>query len=398
MVNGKTRFNIVHIAPNAVYNDAWGFQDNLLPKYHKILGHTVTLIVPTLTHKDGIVVETHPEEFTSKDGFHVLRLPYKRYISSKLTGLFAKIEVYNFLQAEKPDIVFYHGLCSRTIYDVIRYKKEQEKFGRKVVIIQDNHADYNIGRKVYGLKDWLFRLYYRALNRESQKHVTIVYGVTPWRKQYAEDYYKISPAKTDVLIMGADDEKINFTQKEEIRSQIRTELGVGENEFLVVTGGKLDNKKKTDILMEACGDVKNLKLLIFGSVNETMQRRFDELLERHENIMYIGWLPADKVYDYFFAADLVCFPGQHSVLWEQACAAKTPCLFGRWEGMDHVNNGGNSEFLDKVDVDSVRRKLESLHFTEKYAQMKKVAASEATDIYLYSGIAKKSLEKVTRES
>ena len=34
---------IVHIAPNAPYNDYWGYQDNLLPKYHKKLGHDVTV-------------------------------------------------------------------------------------------------------------------------------------------------------------------------------------------------------------------------------------------------------------------------------------------------------------------------------------------------------------------
>lgn len=385
------KLNIVHIAPNARFSDGWGFQDNLLPKYHNIMGHRVTLITTVLTHKNGARVETVPESFTSKDGFEVIRLSYKKYFSKKLTGIFTKLDVYGLLTEINPDVIFYHGLCSATIFDVIRYKKENATRGRKIWIIQDNHLDYNIGTTVRSFKDWLLRAYYRLLNRFSQKHVAIVYGVTPWRKQYAEDYYKISPLKTDVLIMGADDEKINFAQREQIRSRIRAELGIGENEFLVATGGKIDQKKKTDILMEACADVENLKLLVFGAVNETMQQRFDELLERHENIMYIGWLPADKVYDYFFAADLVCFPGQHSVLWEQACAAKTPCLFGRWEGMEHVNNGGNSDFLDKVDADSIRRKLESLHFTEEYAQMKKVAESEATDIYLYSGIAKKSL-------
>ena len=100
------------------------------------------------------------------------------------------------------------------------------------------------------------------------------------------------------------------------------------------------------------------------------------------------------MYQYFFAADLVFFPGQHSVLWEQACASKVPCVFEKWEGMDHVNNGGNSDFVTPVNVNTISEKIEELCFTEKYYQMKNIAESDATDIYLYSKIAEKSLECV----
>ena len=49
---------IVHIAPSAPYNDHWGYQDNLLPKYQKKLGHEVTMITTNLMHRDGKIVET----------------------------------------------------------------------------------------------------------------------------------------------------------------------------------------------------------------------------------------------------------------------------------------------------------------------------------------------------
>ena len=46
---------IVHIAPNAPYNDNWGYQDNLLPRYQKKLGHDVTVIITNKMHTlDGI--------------------------------------------------------------------------------------------------------------------------------------------------------------------------------------------------------------------------------------------------------------------------------------------------------------------------------------------------------
>lgn len=68
--------------------------------------------------------------------------------------------------------------------------------------------------------------------------------------------------------------------------------------------------------------------------------------------------------------------------------------FEKWEGMDHVNNGGNCDFITSVNVENVSKKLDELYFTDKYYSMKAIAESEATDIFLYSKIAERSLECV----
>ncbi|HHV50748.1 MAG TPA: glycosyltransferase family 4 protein [Clostridiales bacterium] len=379
---------IVHIAPNAPYNEGWGYQDNLLPKYHAKLGHDVTLIITTKQHSDGRLVKVPSCDYTSKDGFRVIRRDYKRCLISKYDSLFSKLDVYPLLCSIAPDFIFYHGLISTTIFDVIKYKKHHPN----CIIVQDNHLDYNIGYNCANIKEWIIRCFYRNINRKSIPYVSKVYGVTPWRKKYAEDYFKIPSSKTDVLIMGADDEKIDFIHREKIRSDIREKYCISNDDFLIVTGGKIDKKKNVDILMEACNSLEGVKLLIFGQVMDDVKESFETLLQKNKNILFIGWIESDKVYDYFFAADLVFFPGQHSVLWEQACAAKVPCVFRKWDGMEHVNNGGNSDFVSIVTVDSLKSKINELKFTPKYFGMKKVAQSDSTDIYLYSNIVLKSLE------
>ena len=60
---------IVHIAPNATFDDGWGFQDNLLPKYQQKLGHDITLLVRNVVHDGQKKKETIPERFQSIDGF-----------------------------------------------------------------------------------------------------------------------------------------------------------------------------------------------------------------------------------------------------------------------------------------------------------------------------------------
>ena len=142
--------------------------------------------------------------------------------------------------------------------------------------------------------------------------------------------------------------------------------------------------------MQAVNRCDKVKLLVFGNVLDDIKEEFNNSLS--DRIVYIGWIDASKVYDYFFASDLVVFPGTHSVLWEQACASKVPCVFKRWDGMDHVNNGGNADFLEEVTVDTLKDKIDELNFTPKYYKMKEIANSEKTDIYLYSNIAERSLD------
>ena len=388
----EKNMKIVHITPSAPYNDYWGYQDNLLPKYHKKLGHDVSVITTNTQHKDEKIIEISCGDYTLDDGVRVIRRARKKYFHPTISGLNSKLEIYDILKELHPDFIFFHGLVSHSIDDVIKYKKENPS----CIVVQDNHMDYINHIRNSTIKDKIVRTYYRLHNQQSIKYVEKVYGVTPWRKQYAEDYFKIPKSKTDVLIMGADDEKIDFEHKVKIRSSLREKHGITSDDFLIVTGGKIDEKKNIHLLMQACSEMKNVKLLIFGNVADDFKNVFETFL-KSDNIIYIGWIASDEVYNYFFASDLVFFPGQHSVLWEQACAAKVPCVFKRFPGMEHVNNGGNSDFIDVITVESLKNEIQELHFTEKYYKMKTVAESEKTDIYLYSNIAWKSLECV-RES
>lgn len=383
---------IVHISPRSPYNDDWGYQDNLLPKYQRKLGHEVVMITTNIMHKDGKLVETDCADYVLSDGVRVIRKKYKQYFHSTLTGVLARLDVFGLLEELQPDFIFYHGLVSYTVYDVVRYVKKHPhcKF------VEDNHMDYNIGNPTATAKDKAIRAWLRLMNRIPAKYAAKIYGVTPWRKTYAEDYFRIPASKTDVLIMGADDEKMDLAHRPQIRQEMRALYHISDQDFLIVTGGKIDRKKKIDLLMQACAELGDVKLLVFGNVAEDVREQFDALVKQ-ENILYVGWIESDQVYRYFYAADLVFFPGQHSVLWEQACASKTPCVFEKWEGMDHVNNGGNSDFVAPVTVETIKEKIRQLHFTEQYYAMKAAAESEKTDIYLYSHIAGKSLEVISAE-
>lgn len=234
---------IVHIAPNAPYSEGWGYHENLLPKYHVKLGHDVSLIVSNYSMHEGKSTLVPCEDFMSADGFKVYRRSVYR---GKTLKTLSKMEVYDILTDIKPDFVFFHGLISSAIFDVVKYKKKDNP---KCVIVQDNHLDYYNAPIKNDIKSKILRSLYRIMFALTKRYISKVYCVTPWRKQYAEDYFKIPSNKTDILIMGADDEKIDFANRESIRREIREKYGIKDDELLIVTGGKIDEPKNIHLLI-----------------------------------------------------------------------------------------------------------------------------------------------------
>lgn len=381
---------VVHIAPKTVYTENWGYQENLLTKYQAKIGHEVTLIVPTNKfNTSGEVVNCGCEDYLNEDNVRVIRIERKKYCVTQITELCSYLPVSKYLLEIKPDCIFVHGLVSTSILDAAKYKRE---VNRNCRIIQDNHLDGNNCSSVFGLKYRMFKAFYRLLERRVDKWVDRVYGVTPWRADFAVTEYGANKHKTELLIMGADDEKMRLQYREEIRSNLREKYGVEEDEFLIVTGGKIDKAKNVHTLIDACEQLHSVKLLIFGNLLPDIKDYIKRKVATNRNIIYIGWIDSSDVYNYFYSADLIVFPGGHSVMWEQACASKTPCLFKRWPGMEHVNNGGNAAFLDAVTTTTIKDKIEELKNTGEYQHMDAVAKSNATVIFLYSHIAERSLE------
>ena len=175
----------------------------------------------------------------------------------------------------------------------------------------------------------------------------------------------------------------------------REKYGISSDDFLIVTGGKIDLLKNIHILAEAVAksEYVHIKILIFGSIQEEIKEVFNRL--ESNRVICIGWQPSNEVYRYFYAADFVMFPGLHSVMWEQAVASKVPCAFSKINGFEHIDIGGNCVLMEGKDVAYYQRLIDNIYQDqERQIRMKEASESEKCEQFLYSRIAQSVIDDV----
>lgn len=382
---------IVHVCLCGTFGEDYAYQDNLLPKYHKKLGHEVTVIAPVYCK---INTQTGEEELAPSgtkylsDGIKLIRLiPFiKSHINIRLHTFKG---LYKTLINESPDLLFVHGIDSPSYYYCLKYARKNPR----ISIVFDNHADWNNSYHNKFAFYWAKYIIKNLIAKPALRLAKQFYGVTPARCKFLTEMYGIPKERIKLLPFGADDNELNIKDKNELRVKIRNQYNIGENDFLIVTGGKIDRRKNIHLLAEVVSkiDNSNIKLLIFGAANDEMKEYFSRI--KDSRIIQIGWVSSNSVYQYFYAADFVMFPGLHSVLWEQMLATSVPCAITRLDGFEYVNFNDNCILMDGNTVDYYIQIIEKVtsdhHF---YNTLKQNAQSKLSEQFMYSKIAQQVID------
>ena len=376
------------------YKEGFGYQENILPAKHMAMGYNVHIITYNKGGDASYKGGEPPVTYTNNNGIPVHILANNTSCLSRIPGIVGWIDstigLETLLEEIRPDIIFVHGICKHDNLHFVRYKDKYPK----TCIYADNHSDY-YNSPVNTLQEKYNRY---ILGRYIGKYIGAaaekVWGVTPWRVEYLKDVYGIPAEKVGLLVMGGDEKAIKWENRNTIRLTIRQRLNIPEDTFLIISGGKIDKAKNTHHLVEAVRQLStkhNIHLLLFGKPEKDMETYIAGI--KDACIHNIGWITPNEANDYFLASDLACFPGTHSVLWEQACACGTPAVFKDWDGgFAHVDIGGNCILLKDTGVSGITQCLESL-LTDKtlYEKMRHIAATKGRHTFSYSTIAEKAI-------
>ena len=382
---------ILHLCLANFYIDNYSYQENMLPKYHVLQGHEVQVLASLVSfdEKGNPCLLNEESEYSSKDNFKVIRTNYRRpfYFFNKIFRRYNK--VFHYISNFQPDIIFIHGCQFWDIFKVIKYLEQHPE----VKVFVDGHTDFINSARNWLSREILHKIVWRHCAQAISPFTEKFYGVLPIRCDFFHTVYRIPIEKIELLVLGVDDLSIPFDRKSEIRDYIRKELGLSSHDFVLVTGGKIDKKKNIDILIQAVIKLNNpsVKLIIFGSILPEMEETIQPLTE-HKNIKYIGWINSEDAYKYFFAGDLAVFPGTHSVLWEYAIGCGIPAIIKYWEGMNHVDVGGNILFLKEASISELTEVItKAVSDSNFYNQMYEVAQNAGINSFKYSVISEKAI-------
>lgn len=382
---------IMHICLASFYIDEQAYQENMLPKFHKELGYEVEIVASLhkLDRIGGISTYAKANSYINEYGIKVTRLEYRKPI--KIYQILRRyVGLKKCLEESVPDIMFVHGCQFLDINVVANYAKKN-----KVKIYVDNHADFSNSATNWLSKKIKHGIIWKKCAKNIEPYTEKFYGVLPARVDFLKEVYGLPERKCDLLVMGADDELVSSVKEKEVFCRIREKYGILEEDFLIVSGGKINQyRPETLNLMKAVADLKDtrIKLIIFGTISDNLQNEFDNLCE-NSNIIYVGWIKSKDTYQYMSAADLIVFPGLHSVMWEQAVAIGRPCVFRKLEGFHHVDLGGNAIFTDDVTVEGLKLIIKKIYFdNELYNSMEMCAKEKGMTAFSYKHIAEISVK------
>lgn len=378
---------VVHCCLANFYADGYGYQENVLPRMHKLQGHDVLILASTETLIERKLGYVAPSRYLNDDQIPVHRLPYARWLPHKImTKLRCYRGLYDELESFKPDVIFLHGTQFMDIRKVSRYATNHQN----VTVFADGHADFNNSARGLVSKYVLHRFLYRLCTSWIVPYVRRFYGTLPARIDFMKTMYAIPPEKIELLTMGADDQLAARVRKAHVRQAVRRKFGIDETDFLIVTGGKIDSRRREVLnLMRAVLEIgrPDVKLLVFGSVSRELEDEFNRLCDG-SSVKMAGWMNEAQTYECLGAADLAVFPGLHSVLWEQAVGLGIPCLFRRIRGFSHIDLGGNCRFLAECTTEEM--KAEILNCIDSHSHMKRVASENAYK-FSFADIARRAI-------
>jgi 1,2-diacylglycerol 3-alpha-glucosyltransferase len=335
------------------YNENLEYQENHLVKYYRKHKIDVTVITSTLDSVFDYYGDKHdlykPTRIYEHQGAKIIKLQYK-YIR-----LFKRLRRYknisSILEEEKPDLIYVHDIMLN-LPEAVDYHKKYPK----CKIIMDYHADYtNSGKNFLSL--WiLHRLIRRCFFLSpSRKYISKIFPIIPGGFTFLKEIYGVRDEEMELLPLGGDTDMAEEVRRLELGISVRKKLQINSDQFVIFTGGKLNEMKKTHLLISAIKELGtyNVHLIVVGKAeNEDYNQKLFSLANGQSNIHFVGWLNNRDVYAHLNASNIAIFPASQSVLWQQSICMYLPLVVGDLGGqsIDYLNDYNNIIELKAHDI------------------------------------------------
>jgi glycosyltransferase involved in cell wall biosynthesis len=361
-----------------------------LTKDYKILS-----CFDSLDFQNNQIIKSTPKNFAINGKNKSLFLIDYKY---KLFGykIYSKIRSFRglstFLVTFKPDLIYINSLQFLDLFTIIKFKK---RYPNTKLIGELNATKENSAQRFIS-SVFLHKVFYRWVISMNFQHIDYCYYGSVAARDFSSKYYK-TPFGLEIINLGVDENAI-LKALEYNKSKLKIKFGFKPNDFLMISGGKIDEKKKIIELVQAFLELDfnpSNKLLLFGSIADRLSDAFNKLISLDQRINFVGWLSDVEMYEYLRIADFAVFPGSKSAIWESAIAMGLPLIAQSWDGMDYINFGSNILYLYKNgDTNEIKNALVNLIEEDtKRTSMSRNASANWKNVLSYKLMAAKIINK-----
>lgn len=332
------------------YNEDLDYQEILLAKYYKKLGHNVVVITTPTTSVHQYIDGEDEDGFKSVETGRfskIFRVPIKFNFLGRIR-VFESIR--SIVESESPDLLYFHDI----IPNMIELRAYLQK-NMSCCAIMDYHADYsNSGANALS-RIVLHRIWRRAMLATVRKRLSAILPVVPASQWFLRDLYGIQPDETELFPLGVDVDLANEVRGSSARQTIRQALSIPDDALVIFTGGKLVPLKRTEEVLAAVAAIADprLHVIVVGEARDADYRKLLSEAASDGKVHFVGWQDREGVYRHQAAADLAVFPASQSVLWQQSIGMGLPLVVGEGDGpprmrqdVSYMNLAGNIHVLD----------------------------------------------------
>lgn len=259
---------------------------------HNVGGYDVTLICNT------------DNEFASSLPEYIKYIPVKIKRGISLNGIASINRLYKIFKKEKFDMVQY-STPNASYYASVAAKK-----AKIPVRLYCQWGMIYISRK--GITRKIFKFLEKSICNNSTYIQPDSFGNLEFCRKEGLYTAENSGVIWNGSAKGVNLEKFDVTKKEEYNFEIRQKYGIGEDDLVIGTVGRLGKEKGSNELIEAFSILKkeypSAKLLFVGPIEKkkTIEPRLLKYFMECEDIIKVGW--TNEVEKYLSAMNLFVFP------------------------------------------------------------------------------------------
>lgn len=211
------------------------------------------------------------------------------------------------------------------------------------------------------------------------KNWLIFYPIEKWYSRYTdvlvtinkEDFKRASEnfhAKKTVYIPGVGIDTEKFAPRRTGREKLRSELGIKDSQFMLLSVGELNENKNHGTVIRAIRDLQNITYVIVGK-GELESRLKQVAIDNNVDVRLVGF--REDVASFYNAADAYILPSIReglNVSLMEAMASGLPCLCGNIRGnVDLIDDQGGYLFKPESvnEISELVRKIAELSLEER---------------------------------